>query len=122
MPLHDRILCVSGRLSFELVQKAAVAGAPILVGVGAPTSLAVSLAADRGMTLCGFARGGRVNVYTGARSGWPGGLECRRSGRGRHRGRFRRGGREAEGSRLLSGLGGSHLPRGFESHPLRSSP
>jgi FdhD protein len=65
LPLHDRILCVSGRLSFELVQKAAVAGAPILVGVGAPTSLAISLADDRGMTLCGFAREGRVNVYAG---------------------------------------------------------
>ena len=64
MPLHDRILCVSGRLSFELVQKAAVAGAPILVGVGAPTSLAVELAEDRGLTLGGFARGGTVNVYT----------------------------------------------------------
>jgi FdhD protein len=64
LPLHGRVLCVSGRLSFELVQKAAVAGAPILVGVGAPTSLAVSLADDRGLTLCGFARGGRVNVYT----------------------------------------------------------
>src|SRR3954471_9017801 len=65
LPLHDRLLCVSGRLSFELVQKAAVAGCPILVGVGAPSSLAVSLAADRGMTLAGFARGDRVNVYTG---------------------------------------------------------
>jgi FdhD protein len=64
IPLHHHVLCVSGRLSFELVQKAAVAGAPILVGVGAPSSLAVSLADDRGMTLCGFARRGRINVYT----------------------------------------------------------
>jgi len=64
LPLHEHVLCVSGRLSFELVQKAAVAGAPILVGVGAPTSLAVSLAQDRGMTLAGFARRGNVNVYT----------------------------------------------------------
>jgi len=65
LPLHERVLCVSGRLSFELVQKAAVAGAPILVGVGAPSSLAIELAADRGTTLCGFARGASVNVYTG---------------------------------------------------------
>jgi FdhD protein len=66
VPLAGLILCVSGRLAFELVQKAAVAGAPALVGVGAPTSLAIELAVDRGMTLAGFARGGRVNVYTGA--------------------------------------------------------
>ena len=63
LPLSDRVLCVSGRLSFELVQKAVVAGAPILVGVGAPTSLAVQAAEDRGLTLAGFARGGRANVY-----------------------------------------------------------
>jgi FdhD protein len=64
VPLGERILCVSGRLSFELVQKAAVAGAPILVGVGAPSSLAIELAQDRGLTLCGFARRGGINVYT----------------------------------------------------------
>ena len=65
VPLHDHVLCVSGRLSFELVQKAVTAGAPVLVGVGAPTSLAVELAADRNLTLAGFARGTRVNVYAG---------------------------------------------------------
>jgi FdhD protein len=64
LPLHELVLCVSGRLSFELVQKAVVAGAPILVGVGAPTSLAIELAADRGLTLAGFARKGYTNVYT----------------------------------------------------------
>ncbi len=64
LPMSQSVLCVSGRLGFELVQKAVRAAAPVLVGVGAPSSLAVELAEDRGLTLAGFARRGSVNVYT----------------------------------------------------------
>lgn len=64
LPLREVLVCVSGRLSFELVQKTVVAGAPLLAGVSAPTSLAVDLARDRRLTLCGFVRGSRINVYS----------------------------------------------------------
>lgn len=64
-PMLDKILLVSGRVSFELVQKAAVAGIPIVVAIGAPSSLAVRLANQHDMTIVGFVREDRFNIYTG---------------------------------------------------------
>ena len=66
IPLAGRILQVSGRVSFEIVQKAAVAGIPIVSAVSAPTSLAVEAGDRFGMTIVGFVRDGRLNVYTGS--------------------------------------------------------
>jgi FdhD protein len=66
LPLAGKVLMVSGRASFELVQKAVVAGIPALCAVSAPSSLAVDLAAESALTLVGFLRGTSMNVYTGA--------------------------------------------------------
>lgn len=67
IPLGDKVLLVSGRASYEMAAKAIRSGVPVVASVSAPTSLAVQLAHDRGLTLIGYLRGGRMNVYT---HGW----------------------------------------------------
>jgi FdhD protein len=67
LPLGEAVLCVSGRLGFEIAQKAVVAGVPVVVAVSAPSSLAVDLGERFRLALCGFARGGRLNIYS---HGW----------------------------------------------------
>jgi FdhD protein len=63
LPLADHILCVSGRTSYEIVQKAVIAGIPIVAAVSAPSSLAIDLAIALGVTLIGFVRGDGFNIY-----------------------------------------------------------
>ena len=64
LPLDRHILLVSGRVSFEIMQKALAAGVPVVAAISAPSSLAVDFAREGGQTLIGFLRGGTMNVYT----------------------------------------------------------
>jgi FdhD protein len=66
LPLSDSMLCVSGRTSYEIVQKALLAGIPLVAAVSAPSSLAIELAEEGGITLLGFVRGERFNIYAHA--------------------------------------------------------
>jgi len=66
MPLSNHGFLLSGRVSFEMVQKAVMAGSPCIIAIGAPTTLAIDLARQHGITLIGFARDYRFNVYTGS--------------------------------------------------------
>ncbi len=79
LPLDRTLLQVSGRTSFELVQKALLAGIPLVSAVSAPSSLAIDLAESAGITLCGFARGESFNIYTHPRRVGVGSLEARRN-------------------------------------------
>jgi FdhD protein len=66
LPLSEHIVLVSGRSSFEILQKCLTAGVPVVCAISAPSSLAVDVAKEFGMTLVGFLRGGRFNVYAGS--------------------------------------------------------
>mgnify|MGYP003640853439 CR=1 FL=1 len=63
-PAQGQVLCVSGRMSYEIIQKALIARIPIITGVGAPSSMAVALANDFNITLVGFVRNGSYNIYS----------------------------------------------------------